>query len=176
MTEDEKKEFEEYLEWKKGRAVQSAANKSDKNGSGELNNHEQQKKQSNSGWKPGCGLGCLSIIVLFIIFALSSKSNKDDVVDWSEASVMSEYIIKDLMKFPDDVNFVKDSKNVVEEGNGIFKITGRLKANNTFGQAIPYTYNIRIQYNGGEWESKSNWAIIGGNLYNEATQEFTELE
>jgi hypothetical protein len=176
MTEDQKKEFEEFLEWKKEKETLTETKMSENSNSNGFNNNVQHNKSSNSGWKSGCGLGCLGIIVLFFILALSSKSGKDDVVDWSEASVMSESFIKSFMKFPDDVTFIKESRNVNEEGNGVFKITGRLKANNTFGQAVPYTYNIRIQYKGGDWTSKGNWSFLGGNLYNEATQEFTEIE
>jgi hypothetical protein len=113
--------------------------------------------------------------VFFAIYGSYLNDEQNKTVDWSEASVMSEYFIKGYMKYPDDVSFIKESKNVNEEGNGTFKITGRLKANNTFGQAVPYTYNIRIKYNGGDWSIKSNWTIVGGNLYNEATQEFTEF-
>lgn len=56
-----------------------------------------------------------------------------------------------------------------------------MKANNTFGQAIPYIYNIRIKYNGGNWSEfragrPINWTFMGGNIYNEATQEITEFD
>ena len=140
----------------------------------------QQQKQSHSSWVNGLGCGCLSIILFVFLLALLSPSggsrSGNDAVDWSEASVMSETFIKSFMKFPDDVQFIKESKNVNEESNKVFKITGRLKANNAFGQAVPYTYNVRIQYNGGDWTLRSNWSFKGGNLYNEATREFTELE
>lgn len=179
MNENEKKEYEEYLKWKKQK----------ENGTENyLSNNEivdkQFRQDSQSGWKPGCGLGCLSIIILFIIFALASNSGETqgdkNVVDESEASVISESFLKDLMKFPDDVIIDKSSRRVILEPDNVFKVTGRLKANNTFGQAVPYTYNIRIKYNGGDWsEFRSrrpvNWSFLGGNLYNEATQEFTEL-
>lgn len=174
MTDEEKKEYEEFLKWKKKKSNLAEDKMPD--------NKEfvQQVRPPQSGWKPGCGLGCLTVLVIMIIFALSSKSGdnkgESDVVDWTEASVMSEQFVKGFMKFPDNVNFIKESRNVNEEGDGVFKITGRLKANNTFGQAIPYTYNVRIRYNGGDWTYKSNWSFMGGNLYNESTQEFTELE
>lgn len=179
MTEDEKKEFEEYLKWKKQKDNQAESNLS--------NNEiidEQVRQDNQSGWKPGCGIGCLSIIILFIIFALASNSGETQsdkkVVDDSEASVISETFLKNLMKFPDDVIIDKSSRKVYSESDNVYKVTGHLKANNTFGQAVPYTYNIRIKYNGGDWsEFRSgrpvNWSFLGGNLYNEATQEFTEF-
>ena len=179
MTEDEKKECEEYLKWKKQKDNQTENNLS--------NNEmidEQVRQDNQSGWKPGCGIGCLSIIILFIIFALASNSGETQsdkkVVDDSEASVISETFLKNLMKFPDDVIIDKSSRKVYSEPDNVFKVTGHLKANNTFGQAVPYTYNIRIKYNGGDWsEFRSgrpvNWSFLGGNLYNEATQEFTEF-
>ena len=176
MNEDEKKEFEEFLKWKKDKSS-PVVNEKLKEENDEMKHGKiQHQKQSHSRWGKGLGCGCLGIILFIILIALFSPSGDSDIVDWSEASVMSETFIKGFMKFPDDVKFIKESKNVNEEGNKVFKITGRLKANNEFGQAVPYTYNIRIQYNGGDWASISNWSFKGGNLYNEATREFTELE
>lgn len=179
MNEEEKKEFEEFLKWKKEKSNMTESEPS-KNESVAVNNESKQEMpQKSSKLGKGLGCGCLSIIAFILLLAIFSNGshNQDNssTVDWSEASVMSEYFIKSFMKFPDDVEFIKDSKNVNEEGNYVFKVTGRIKANNTFGQAVPYTYNIRIKYNGGEWSSKSNWSLLGGNLYNEATREFTEL-
>lgn len=180
MNEDEKKEFEEFLKWKKEKG-----NLTDNNLSKNDVVIEQARHNNHSGWKPGCGLGCLSVIILFIIFALASNGGgtKEDknVVDESEASIISETFLKNLMKFPDDVIIDKSSRKVISEPENVFKVTGHLKANNTFGQAIPYTYNIRLKYNGGDWSEfrggqPINWSFLGGNLYNEATQEFTELE
>lgn len=125
--------------------------------------------------------GCLWIIgiifLLFVIGRCSESTNKKDVVDETEASVISESFLEELMKFPDDVEFVKGSRNVIEENDKTFKVTGHLKANNSFGQAVPYTYNIRIKYNGGDWNEfrgrlPVNWTLVSGNLYNEATQQF----
>ena len=186
MNEDEKKEFEEFLKWKKEKSVQSENSNlvvDEKLNEGipeKRHDSVQPQKQSHSCWGKGLGCGCLCLIFFVVLLALLSTSGDrrsgNDAVDWSEASVMSETFIKSFMKFPDDVKFIKESKNVNEESNKVFKITGRLKANNTFGQAVPYTYNIRIQYNGGDWTLRNNWSFKGGNLYNEATQEFTELE
>lgn len=102
-------------------------------------------------------------------------------VDETEASVISEYFLKSLMKYPDDVEIDKSSKKVLSETNSVFKITGHLKAKNTFGQAIPYIYNIRIRFKGGDWDAFQggkpvNWTFLGGNIYNESTQEFTEFD
>lgn len=174
MTEDEKKEFEEFLKWKQEKSNQTER-KSDEKING-VKDNVQQRNNSHSKLGKGLGCGCLSIIIFIVFIALLPSGNKDGVVDWSNAVVMSEHFIKDYMKFPDDVKFIGESRNVSEEGNNIYKITGRLKANNVYGQAIPYSYNIRIQYNGGKWNSKINWTLLGGNLYNEATQEFTELQ
>lgn len=180
MNENEKKEFEEFLKWKKQKE-----NPTDNNMSNIDIINEQLRQDNQSGWKPGWGIGCLSIIILFIIFALASNSGKTqsdkNVVDVSEASVISETFLKNIMKFPDDVIIDKSSRKVYSESDNVFKVTGHLKANNTFGQAIPYTYNIRIRYDGGNWsdfrgDRPVNWTFIGGNLYNEATQEITELK
>ena len=178
MNNEEQKEFEEFLKWKKEKNNQVDNENAAQLQSDEVKRNDVKKKDSSSCMGKGLSYGCLGIIVLFVLLAvygsyLNDEQNKK--VDWSEASVMSEYFIKGFMKYPDDVSFIKESKNVNEEGNGTFKITGRLKANNTFGQAVPYTYNIRIKYNGGDWSIKSNWSIVGGNLYNEGTQEFTEF-
>ena len=178
MNNEEQKEFEEFLRWKKEQNNQADNENAAQLQSNEVKDIAVKEKKSSSCMGKGLGCGCLGIIVLFVFFAIYGSYLNDEqnkTVDWSEASVMSEYFIKGFMKYPDDVSFIKESKNVNEEGNGTFKITGRLKANNTFGQAVPYTYNIRIKYNGGEWSSKSNWSLLGGNLYNEATREFTEL-
>ncbi len=128
--------------------------------------------------------GCLCVIgIVFLLFTIgkcSESTNKKNIVDETEASVISESFLKALMKFPDDVEFIKSSKNVIEESGKIFKVTGHLKANNSFGQAVPYTYNIRIKYNGGDWAEfreglPANWNLVSGNLYNEVTQQFTEF-
>lgn len=136
------------------------------------------KKKTN---KSGC-FGCIGIVIVALfLFYMLGQSNTDDEIDWTEATIISQEYIKNHMKFPDDVEFVQASQKVIKEQNKIFKVTGRLKANNMFGQAVPYTYNVRVQYNGGNWNDftngmPSNWTFLGGNLYNEATQEFTEIE
>lgn len=110
-----------------------------------------------------------------------NETRSDLVVDESEASVISEHFLKSLMKYPDDVVFDNATKKVITEPESIFKVTGHMKANNTFGQAIPYIYNIRIRYDGGNWSDfrggrPVNWTFLGGNIYNKATQEFTEFD
>lgn len=177
MNEIEKKEFEEFLKWKQEKENQTENNVSVTN--------EQVQQKNQSGWKPGCTFGCLGVIILFIIFALASNSGdtqgSKNVVDDTEASVISETFLKKLMNFPDDVTIDKSSQQIISEPDYVFKVTGHLKANNFFGQAVPYTYNIRIKYNGGDWSEfrgglPVNWSFVGGNLYNEAIREFTELE
>ena len=157
MNEDEKKEFEEFLKWKKEKG-----NLTNNNLSNNDIINEQARQNIHSGWQPGCGLGCLSVIILFIIFALASNGGgtkeEKTVVDESEASIISETFLKNLMKFPDDVIIDKSSRRVISEPENVFKVTGHLKANNTFGQAVPYTYNIRLRYNGGDWSE-----FRGGN-------------
>jgi hypothetical protein len=180
MNENEKEEFEEFLKWKQEKSNQTDSSNPDYQITKNVSTPPVDNAQSSGfGWKSGCGIGCLGVIILFLILAAiggnSQKQAGNDVVDWSEASVMSEQFLKELMKYPDDVVFIKESRNVSEEGGKVFKVTGRMKANNSFGQAVPYTYNIRIKYNGGDWSSKYNWSRVGGNLYNEATQEFTEF-
>ena len=110
----------------------------------------------------------------------NSGSNGYDVVDESNASIISEVFIKNFMKFPDDVKFDSYKNKVINKTGNVFKITGKVKANNLYGQAIPYIYNVRIRYNGGEWnkflgERPVNWTFMGGNIYSEATNEFIEL-
>jgi hypothetical protein len=105
---------------------------------------------------------------------------KVEAVDETKAGVISESILKALMKFPDDVVIDRSTKKVISEPDSVYKVTGHLKANNVFGQAIPYIYNIRIKYTGGDWSEfrggrPINWSLIGGNIYNEATQEITEF-
>lgn len=129
--------------------------------------------------KKGC-LWTIGIVFLLVIIGKCSEFSNSNVVDGSEASVISEYFLKELVKYPDDIEFIKESRNVIEEEDKIFKVTGRMKANNSFGQAVPHTYNIRIKYNGGDWSEirggkPANWTLVGGNLYNEATQQFTEF-
>ncbi len=135
------------------------------------------------------GILAVSVFVLVLLLLMCAGNSKRgnggttevEVVDWSEASTISELFLKSFLKFPDEVIFVDDSKKVIEEGNKIFKVTGRLKSKNSFGQYIPYTYNIRIKYNGGDWSDirgglPVNWGFMGGNLYDESTREFTELK
>ncbi len=135
-----------------------------------------KKKTDNSCF------GCFGIIIvaLFLFYMIGQCENETNEVDWSEASVISEVFLKTYMKFPDDVKFVRESRKVIEEQDKVFKVTGRLKANNMFGQAVPYSYNVRVQYNGGDWSEFSNgmptnWTFLGGNLYNEATGDYEEL-
>ena len=180
MNEEEKKEFEEFLKWK-----QEKGNKTENNVSNNEVINEQVQQNKQSGYKSGCSIGCLGVIIFLIILALASnsgdKQGDKNIVDDTEASVISETFLKNLMKFPHDVIIDKSNRQVFSEPDNVFKVTGHLKANNTFGQAVPYTYNIRIKYNGGDWSEfrggqPVNWSFVGGNLYNEATQEFTELE
>lgn len=105
---------------------------------------------------------------------------KVEAVDETKAGVISESFLKAQMKFPDDVVIDRSTKKVISEPDSVYKVTGHLKANNVFGQAIPYIYNIRIKYTGGDWSEfrggrPINWSLIGGNIYNEATQEITEF-
>lgn len=126
-------------------------------------------------------------VFLFLLYLAWNRDNdinkeikEGPKVDITEASVISDIFIKSMMKFPDDVVFDKSTKNVIAEPDSVYKITGHVKANNTFGQAIPYIYNIRIKYNGGGWSEirggkPVNWTLLGGNIYNEATREITEF-
>jgi hypothetical protein len=183
MTEDEKKEFEEFLEWKKIKSSQTDNETTNKEHYIE-NNNAPSIEPKKSGALQNIGYGCLSILAFFIIVwccaGSTTKQEENNKVDETEASVISESFIKSFIKFPDDVVFIKETKRVINEGNYTFKITGRVKANNSFGQAVPYTYNIRIKYNGGDWAEfrgghPVNWTLVGGNLYNEATQDFQEF-
>ena len=113
--------------------------------------------------------------------AISNEVKTAQVVDETEAGVISEIFIKSLLKYPDDVIFDKSTMKVFIEPDSIFKVTGSIKANNSFGQAIPYIYNIRIKYEGGDWSEirkgqPANWTFMGGNIYNEVTKEFTEYD
>ncbi len=137
------------------------------------------------GW-----LGAIVICMLLLYCGWNRNKEIDEeinevrsgrVVDETEASVISEYYLKSFMKYPDDVVFDKSTKKVITESESIFKVTGHMKANNTFGQAIPYIYNIKIRYDGGNWSDfrggqPINWTFLGGNIYNEATQEITEFD
>lgn len=136
------------------------------------------------GW-----LGAIVICMLLLYCAWNRNKEIDEeinevrsgrVVDETEASVISEYYLKSFMKYPDDVVFDKSTRKVITEPESSFKVTGHMKANNTLGQAIPYTYNIRIRYDGGNWSDfrggrPINWTFMGGNIYNEVTQEITEF-
>jgi len=134
---------------------------------------------------------CAILVCMLLLFCAWNRNKEIDndinevqsgtTVDETEASVISECYLKSFMKFPDDVEFDKSSRKVISEPESVFKVTGHMKANNTFGQAIPYIYNIRIKYNGGNWSDfrggrPVNWTFIGGNIYNEATQEITEFD
>ena len=138
-------------------------------------------------------LGWLGVIVVCMLLLYCAWNRNKEIdneisevrsgvtVDETEASVISEYYLKSFMKYPDDVVFDKSTRKVIPEPESVFKVTGRMKANNTFGQAIPYIYNIRIKYNGGNWSDfrggqPLNWTFMGGNIYNEATQEITEFD
>ena len=182
MTEEEKNIIEESLNEEKEKGNSTEDTKTDNENFEKTHDYVQQVKPTHSRKGKGLGCGVLAIflfivILVLLIIARSLNSEREvETVDWSEASIMSELFIKGFMKFPDDVYFIKESRKVNKESNKVFKITGRLKANNAFGQAIPYTYNIRIKYNGGDWSSRNNWSFMGGNLYNEAAREFTELE
>lgn len=137
------------------------------------------------GW-----LGAIIVCMLLLYCAWNRNKEIDNeisevrsgaTVDETEASVISEYYLKSFMKYPDDVIFDKSTRKVIPEPESVFKVTEHMKANNTFGQAIPYVYNIRIKYNGGNWSDfrggrPVNWTFIGGNIYNEATQEITEFD
>ena len=91
MTDDEKKEFEEFLEWKKDKSNQTDEKSGSEKSDGR-NDNIPQVKSSHSGMGKGLGCGCLGVIAFILLLALFSQSGHNqgdsDSVDWSEASVM----------------------------------------------------------------------------------------
>ena len=54
MTEDQKKEFEEFLEWKKEKETLTEAKMSEETNTDEFNNNDQFDKPSESGRRCNC--------------------------------------------------------------------------------------------------------------------------
>lgn len=104
MTEDEKKEFEEFLEWKKAKAAQVAKEEQNQNQTpppppppsmsnnvGKINHSPTSDKTPN-----GCFIVVIIVAIVFIIWGLSKCASSDSDSDASSGLAAADSAVSDL--------------------------------------------------------------------------------
>jgi|GEM_PF-1584079 len=74
----------------------------------------------------------------------------------THAEIESEYFIKPLMKYPEEVNFKGDRRGHKTDENS-YLVFEKFTAKNAIGVKTEYVYKIDMHYNGGDWTDNNNW-------------------
>ena len=160
MTEDEKKEFEEFLQWKAEKAKlaeqekQAEVKKSDeKSGDADIAPQQSQSRQSVSttnnytkkgNSNTGCIIAIAIVAILFLIFIVAGLSNKNEMPQQAEPNVEEEIIV-DTVEACDVDNALSESTKVVwdftidkDEMTDSKNIWATIISDNSISQNFPY--------------------------------------
>ena len=172
MTEDEKKEFEEFLQWKAEKAKlaeqekQAEVKKSDeKSGDADIAPQQSQSRQSvtttnNYTKKGNSNTGCIIAIaivaIIFLVFIVAGLSNKKNVSQLAESEAEEEVIVDTVEACDTDGALSKSTKVVwdftieKDEMTDTKNIWATIISENFVSQNFPYeglTYaKITIRY------------------------------
>ncbi len=112
-------------------------------------------------------VGCIALIVIAIaIIAFTAFSGNDDAGNKEpscfDAYVMSQVFVERQLKAPSSADFPAfDNSMVIPLGNGRFKVTAYVDAQNSFGAMIRTPYTCTIKKSEGD-----NWLLEDMNLGN----------
>lgn len=110
-----------------------------------MDSPELQPKKNN-GFLWGC-LGCVTvpvlILVIMMIVGAVNGSKGYDSNNKYEAIAQCEARVKDMLKAPSTASFDSDAT-----GDGTWKVTGTVDAENSFGAKIRSAYSCTVVING----------------------------
>lgn len=160
MTEDEKKEFEEFLQWKAEKAKHAeqgkqaeAENSDEKSGNADIDSQQSQKLQpvtttNNAVEKGSSNMGCIIaiviIVILFLIFFVAGMPNKNEVHQPAESEVDEEMAVDTLAAgavedvLPESTKVVWDFTIEKDEMTDTKNIWASIISDNSVSQHFPY--------------------------------------
>lgn len=85
---------------------------------------------------------------------VSCEDNKPTLI---RAGIISEYFVRNKMRYPDEVDFETDYRGDKLSDNK-FKVYQKFTAKNAFGVKSTYVYRAVMLYRGeGDWTDRNNW-------------------
>ncbi|WP_270899598.1 hypothetical protein [Bacteroides xylanisolvens] len=109
-------------------------------------------------------------IIILVMLVLSCIACEDNKPTLTRAGIVSEDIVKEKMKFPDEVEFNGDYRGS-EISENEFDVMQKFTAKNDFGVKSNYVYKIHMVYIQGEWTDKNNWSYSNLIIENSSTGE-----
>lgn len=102
-------------------------------------------------------LGLVCLVALLLIFMAACSEGEEKEPGKVDAFVMSQTFVKTLLKSPSTAKFpLITSAEIIPYGNGRFKITSYVDAQNSFGAMIRNNYTCTVKYVGdNKWECEN---------------------
>jgi hypothetical protein len=100
-------------------------------------------------------------ILIFMILAFGSKSSEKKPDDLkTEAFVITQTFVEQKLKSPSTAKFPSFDFQSVHLGNGKYKVTSYVDAQNSYGAKIRTNYQCTLKYNSGNWADYTNWTLL----------------
>jgi len=114
-----------------------------------------------------------NLLLLFVVILVSCSSEpKPYTPDYSttegveefarKAFITAQEYVKDNLKSPSTAKFpfLEYSWSDPDTATNTIIIKSHVDAQNAFGATIRNTFYVKLKFNGGLWEEKSNWSLI----------------
>jgi len=135
-----------------------------------LDSQKEELKAKDKKRKLYWTLGIIGgIILLFVMGGSddSSSSNTNDVAkqetssvpDESEANIMAQGFIKQVLKSPSTADFPFLDYTTTINGNR-YTVVSHVDSQNGFGAMIRSNWRVVMDHNGGEWNSTHSWDVV----------------
>lgn len=104
----------------------------------------------------GCGIGCVSLVVIVALVALFSSlfggDDEDDGGGEYGARDVCEQFVEARLKAPSTADF---SDTSATEAGGTWTVTGAVDSENGFGAMLRSTYVCKVTHTGGD-----DWSLV----------------
>ncbi len=99
-------------------------------------------------------------IFIFIFLAYGSKDEEPNPAELeSKAFIISQHFVKEKVKAPSTAQFPSFDFQSIHLGEGRYKVTSYVDAQNSFGAMIRTNYTAILKYNSGDWADYRNWTL-----------------
>lgn len=137
----------------------------------DLDAQKEELKAKDKKRKLYWTLGVIGVIILLFVIGRSddssiSNSNNDvtkqetpSVPDESEANIMAQGFIKQVLKSPSTADFPFLDYTTTIDGSR-YTVVSYVDSENGFGAMIRSNWRVVMDHNGGEWNSTYSWDIV----------------
>lgn len=112
----------------------------------------------------------MTMLLLISYSCSETKSKYGSEASSTQASIKSEYYVKQKLSFSEEAKFEGDRRGE-ETAKNEFTVYQQLTAKNAFGVKTLYTYKIKMKFKGGEWTDIENWEYADLIIENTTTHE-----